>query len=268
MITAGKPLIFEKATIWDWSNAYQDTSEFNKLIIDTFANRTNEYPKIKLHRDFIEESQNRFNVIYGHGHRSLQYLWKLLVDEMPESFSFLEIGVYKGQILSLIQMLADMSAKKPKIVGVTPLFDAPFANYNRGPFIENIYRQFQLIMSNTIILDGLSQDSKISSTVSDMAPFDMVYIDGDHSYEATVFDIKNYGNMIKKGGFLIVDDCNDYKNIPEGIFKGIIEVSNAVKDTVEKDPRFKEVLTCMHVRVWQKTKDDSEIPAEEFWNSI
>jgi len=254
--------------LWDWSSRYQDNPDFNGMLIKTFADKANTIPSVKAHRDFIEESQNRFNMIYGHGHRSLQYLWKVLVDEMPSEFSFLEIGVYKGQILSLIQMLSNLSGKKPNIVGVTPLFDAPFANYNRGPFIENIFKQFDLTMANTRVLDGLSQDPKISSIVSGVGPFDMVYVDGDHSYEATVFDIKKYGSMVKKGGFLVVDDCNDYKQIPQGTFKGIIEVSNAVRDTVEKDSFFREVLTCMHVRVWQRIKDDSDIPAEEFWNSI
>lgn len=267
-LATGKKLDFKTGTLWDWSEFYQDTEEFNKLVIDAFSSRTNDYPTVKAHRDFIEESQNRFNMIYGHGHRSLQYLWKLLVDEMPKDFKFLEIGVYKGQILSLVQMLADMAEKKPKITGITPLFDAPFANYNRGPFIENIYKQFGLKTSNTQVFDGLSQNPKIVSQALVGAPYDMVYVDGDHSYEATVFDINTYSKMIKKGGFLVVDDCSDYKNIPQGTFKGILDVSNAVKDTVEKNQEFKEVMTVMHVRVWQKVKDDADVPADDFWNSM
>lgn len=254
--------------LWKWISEYQNTTEFHQKIVDEFVSGTNSIPRIKEHRDFIEESQNRFNLIYGHGHRSIQYLWKLIVDEMPQEFSFLEIGVYKGQILSLIEMLSEMSNRKSKIVGVTPLFDPAFANYDRLPFIQNIYNQFKLNVNNTMIYNGFSQDVKTSSEIYPESPFEIVYIDGDHSYEITTSDIKTYSKMIKKNGFLVIDDCCDFKNMPPGMFKGIIEVSNAARDTVEKNSDFKELLTCMHVRVWQRIKDDSDIVDKEFWNNI
>lgn len=254
-------------TLWDWSKEQQDTPESNQRIIDAFSKGCNSIQRIKEHRDFIEESQNRFNMIYGHGHRSLQYLWKLLVDEMPNEFKFLEIGVYKGQILSLIEMLAELSNKKPQIFGITPLVDVDFAPYDRTPFIQNIFKQFNLNINNTTIYNGLSQNSNIEQEAYKNGPYDMLYIDGDHSYKSTVYDIEHYSSMVKEGGYLIIDDCNDYKNFLPGTFKGIVEVSNAVRDTIEKNASFKEVLTCMHVRVWQREKE-VDVEPEEFWGNM
>ena len=255
-------------TLWDWANEYVDTPEMNNTIIKEFTNGTNSIQEIKAHRDFIENAQNKFGIILGHGDRSLQYLWKLLVDEMPKEFNFLEIGVYKGQILSLIELLSEMSERKPKIVGITPLYDKPFGDYDRLPFIKKIYEKFNLNLSNTTIFDGLSQNTEIMKKAKFLATYDMIYIDGDHSYNATVSDIKNYSKMIKNKGFLIIDDCCNYKNHATGVFRGLLDVSNAVKDTVEYDSEFKELVTCMHVRIWQRVKNLDEVSGDDFWNQI
>jgi predicted O-methyltransferase YrrM len=242
-------------TLYDWSKEYEDTEENSRTIVENFRKATDEIKELKEHRDFIEYHQKELGIIYGHGDRSLSYFWKLLIDEMPENFKFLEIGVYKGQILSLIQMLANSSFKNPKIYGVTPLFDPDFANYNRLPYIEKLFEKFNLTMKNTTVIDGLSQNPEIIEKVKETAPYDIIYVDGDHSYAATVSDIENYGAMLKIGGFMVVDDCNNNKKISNEYYGGIHEVSLAVGDCLEKNPNYQEILTCMHVRVWQKIND-------------
>lgn len=240
-------------TLKDYIASYEDTDLCNGSIIIDFNMGTDSIPWLKAHRDFIEDSYKK-GVIYGHGARCLQYMWKLVVDELPPEFSFLEIGVYKGQILSLMQLLSDHTNKKPKIVGVTPLLDPDFAEYNRLPYIANIYQTFSLKLDNTTIIDGKSQDENVVKRVTELGPFDVVYVDGDHSYQATVDDIKNYDKCLKSGGLMIVDDASDYKKIPTyaSTFKGIIEVSNAVRDTLEVNPDYEDILTCMHVRIFRK----------------
>lgn len=240
-------------TFKDYCKSYEDTDTCNGTIIIDFNLGTDSIPWLKAHRDFIEESY-RNGLIYGHGARCLQYMWKLIVDEMPQDFSFLEIGVYKGQILSLMQLCADKAGKTTKIVGVTPLNDPDFAKYNRMPYIENIYQQFGLTMDNTTIIDGRSQEKAIITKVHSMGQYDIVYVDGDHGYQPTVDDIQNFDTCLKSGGLMVVDDASNFKNIPTyaSNFKGIIEVSEAVRDTLEKNSNYEELLTCMHVRVFRK----------------
>lgn len=254
-------------TLYDWSKEYEDTEECNRMVVETFRHSTNEVKELKEHRDFIEYHQKELGIIYGHGDRSLPHFWKLLVDEMPKDFKFLEIGVYKGQILSLIQMLANSSSKNAKIYGVTPLYDPDFAAYNRLPFIEKLFAKFNLTMENTTITDGLSQTPEIIEKVSESAPYDMVYVDGDHSYSVTVSDIENYGAMLKIGGFMVVDDCNNNKKLPEGFYGGIYEVSLAVGDCLENNPNYQEILSCLHVRVWKKISDKNKKLADSFWEN-
>ena len=240
-------------TFQDYIASYIDSVDCHRTIQREFFEGTNSDPDTKAHRDFIEESYKN-GIIYGHGNRELQYMWKLIVDELPESFNFLEIGVYKGQIISLIQLLADKANKKPLIVGVTPLYDKDFADYNRLPWIQNLYKHFNLTMKNTYVLDGLSTQSRIIEEVYNKGPFDVVYVDGDHSYKGAKFDIETYDTVLKPGGYMVVDDAANYKKIEGQSFTGIIEVSDAVRDTLEQNPNYKEVLTVMHNRVFKKLK--------------
>lgn len=249
-----------------WVSEYRDTPEFNISLLNTFREKCFQIEHLRRHRDYIEQ-HNRRGLLMGHGDRSVQYLFSLLVEQMPANFRFLEIGVYKGQICSLIQLLADVTQRSPTIVGVTILFD-PVTDmgtgqkrYNRAPYIEMLYRDLGISIDNTRIIDGRSQDPNIRSLAAQFAPFDILYIDGDHSYDATVSDIVMYRDLLSPGGFLVIDDASNFKNFPkipdpihqaQVLWTGIEDVSRAVRDTLENDPAFAEILCCMHVRVFRK----------------
>jgi FkbM family methyltransferase len=258
----------QTTTLMDWSETYRDEPEAHRALTRAFEAEVDRNPQLKTHRDLIEESQQRFNMIYGHGNRSLHWFWKLVVDELSSDAKVLEIGVYKGQILSLWQLLGSMSGKRLHIFGVSPLVDPEFSPVNRGPYIFNLFRQFGLDLSDTHILDARSQDARAVTNLKSYGPYQLVYVDGDHSYEATVADIETYGDLVQTNGFLVVDDCCDYKQLPPGMFKGIQSVSAAVRDTLETDSRFIEILTVGHVRIWQRKNRNEDLTPEELWESI
>ena len=91
----------------------------------------------------------------------------------------------------------------------------------------------------------------------------MLYIDGCHDYEIVVSDIKNYCPMVKKDGFIIIDDSANYLDMPKGVIRmdwfGLEDVSNAVRDTIEQDENYKHLFACGHNRIWQKLSDDFKI---------
>jgi len=105
---------------------------------------------------------NHWEKVPGCGDEAFFWSWKLLVQEMPRDFKFLEIGVYQGRILSLIQLLADMLNKHPKIVGITPLkglMEEPSVDEENMDFLECIksnYKKVGLTFKNTTIIQGLS----------------------------------------------------------------------------------------------------------------
>jgi predicted O-methyltransferase YrrM len=75
-------------------------------------------------------------------------------------------------------------------------------------------------------------DSRNSDTVSKLERelnddlIDILFIDGDHSYDGVVSDFNIYKKYLRKGGYIIFDDYNDSQYSPE--------VKNAV-DNLELD---------------------------------
>ena len=247
--------------------SYRNTYECHEQIWTRFHLRVNEFEYLKKHRDFIEDHA------YGFGDRAFHYLWKLLVDQMSARFSFLEIGVFKGQILSLIQLLSSQMGKQPRIHGITPLSDAgdkysryPQANYLAH--IEHVFREFGLSLDSLRLICGLSTDYHVKHEASALAPFDIVYIDGCHDYGVVVDDINTYGSLVQRGGFLVMDDASCYLCLPnnykvvgrhvtepehpvyEASFKGHEDVSRAVCKVLESNSDFVHLFACGHNRVW------------------
>lgn len=247
---------------------YTDKPEIHRKIWDTFSAGTDAYDYLARHRNYIEAGNQAYwssggtaGKILGHGNRPFSYFWKLLTEQVEgKEFNFLEIGVYKAQILSLIELLANQQNRKANIVGATILYDVDFGDYNRMPYIEKIYKDFNLSMENTKIIDGSSHTERVINEVKVLGPYDIIYIDGDHSYMGCRNDIENYGPMLKTGGYMVMDDAGTDLQIPpeprmgdpNHIYPGIEAVTSAVKDTLDKDSNYKHLFSVGHLRVYKK----------------
>lgn len=230
---------------------YENTAECHLHIWSEFTKLTNSIPELKAHRDYIDDAR-KHGLNLGHGDRAFQYFWNLIVDQLPDNFNFLEIGVYKGQIISLVKLLSNIKNKNGKITGVTPLYDPDFASYNRLPYINAIFEKFNLSQENVEVIDGYSTDEPIKQAIRDKAPYDLVYVDGDHSYEGAYSDIMLTKELVKVGGLLAIDDTSNLLNMPKECFHGIIEVAEATRDSIEKDNRYIHLFACGHIRLFKR----------------
>lgn len=238
-----------------WTGQYSDTVACHKRIVDTFTKLVNETDYLNAHRTLVEQE------VYGFGDRSFHWMWKLITDTLPDNFKFLEIGVYKGQVLSLMALFAQKRNIAARIYGVTPLSTfagekgifSPFPDTNYRQHIINLHNLFDLPFNfDDQIIVGDSTARATVDRVRQLAPFDVVYIDGCHEYDYVARDILNYAPMVKPGGYLVIDDASNFLNMPSGYFNGIIEVSRAVRDILERDVSFKPLLAVMHNRLFQK----------------
>ena len=232
---------------WDEVAQYVDEPLAHKERVARFIAQVNATPILNDHRSYVEKH------VYGFGERSFHWMWKLLVDELPREFRFLEIGVWKGQILSLMRLLASHA----EIYGITRLDDhsgpkeifPKFPNRDYRQDIQDLHDHFGLIMPNLIV--GDSTDPKIVAKATETGPFDVIYIDGGHEYEVVCQDLRNYPPLVKDGGFLVVDDSSNFLKMYPGSFPGIVQVSRAVRDILDPDPQWMHLLAVMHNRIWQ-----------------
>lgn len=232
-------------TLEELKSEWMDTPESHKRIHELFCDKVNATPELKELRDYIESK------IFGFGERSFYWLFKLLADTKNYDLKFLEIGVFRGQILALMRIL------KPKanITGITP-YDRTNDGVNLHwesdyeADVRQLHDAFKLPMPN--IIKGYSTDAVVIFEAS-KTKWDMIYIDGGHSYEVAKSDVSVYSSFVKVGGYLIVDDCANRYNLADGMFRGIQDVSTAV-DQLLPNEYYKEICSVVHIRVFQRIK--------------
>lgn len=235
-------------TLNDYSKEWEDTPEYHSLIHDTFIKFMEDVPKLKAHREFIKGNA------FGFGEDSFHWLHKLIVDEMPNSFKFLEIGIFRGQTLSLYKLLADMAKKKIQRFGVSPM-DSSDGHWESDYFLDvSLLHQHFNLKKDYSIYHGSSTDEKIIDKAKETAPYDIVYIDGGHTREVVDSDLLHYAPFVKKGGYLLIDDaCNDF-SMKWGFFQGINDVTNAVLDWKDTNigQEFEFVFNVVHNRLYKR----------------
>lgn len=231
-------------------DAWRNEHDYNNAFHAELTQKVNAHELLKAHRDWTEAHQ------HGFGDRPFHWIWKLLVDEMPKAFSFLEIGVFKGQTVSLVALLAVESLKVARVYGVTTLQNTPDerCKYPAGDYlgwIKEIHAAFGMSLLLPELFVGKSSEASVVAMARKREPYQIVYVDGSHDYAAVIEDIRHYAPMVAKGGFLVMDDASNLLNIGS-CWPGLEEVSQAVRDVLEPDPRFKHLLACGHLRVFQR----------------
>lgn len=222
---------------------FNNTEEWNRAIHEEFCNKVNEVAELKELRDFVESNA------FGFGERSFYWMWKLIIDEMPNNFTFLEIGVFRGQTLALIKLLAKLAGKKCTVYGVTPL-DSTDGHWESdyAEDIKLLHSKFKLRQPK--IIKGLSTDEEVIKLINNK--YNIVYIDGGHAYEVIKSDLENYPQMAKD--YLVIDDCANKFPIPFGMFAGIDSVSNAVDEFLPPftpNDKYIHLGNIVHNRIWK-----------------
>jgi cephalosporin hydroxylase len=227
-------------TLQEFKDIWQDEPDRHLSIHEEFCRFVNAISELKRHRDFVQERG------WGYGERSFGWMWWLIIQELPYNFTFLEIGVYKGQILSLVPLIARMQSKVAKCYGITPLITETYKD------IAKIHRLFNLHEDYTI-LRGLSTNAEIIAQAQKLS-LDILYIDGGHDYGTVTSDLQHYTPLLKQGGYLVCDDaCNDM-SMPPNMFRGHDETYQAVRDFFKEDKQFTFIGNVVHNRIFQKNK--------------
>ena len=219
-------------------------------LVKDYTDKVNADKELKAYRDFIE--QNAF----GFGERCFLWMWNDIIAKMPDEFTFMEIGVFRGQILAIVSLLAERHGKKVRRIGITPLdtsdghWESDYeADIIRLHDVFNIKDDYELIR-----LDSTNPNAiKLASN----NPPDVLYIDGGHTYEVVKSDLTHYLPILKVGGTLVIDDCNNAIPMPWGYFQGIQSVSIAVDEVLPREGSteyWKHELNLVHNRVLTKLK--------------
>jgi cephalosporin hydroxylase len=259
-------------SLQEYIQAYIPSEQANDALWNEFTHLTNTISYLRDHRDWVE----KYN--WGFGDRAFHYMWYLLLTQETlgrVNPTLLEIGVYKGQVISLWSLIAAKQGAMPHIYAISPLTAGhrelpsvlhriglklsrryrenvesrnhyPKEDYTRC--IEQIFSQFDLDVSSVHFLKGYSQDRRIKAQAENLS-FDMAYVDGGHRYDEVLDDMGFYGKRVKIGGYLVLDDASYFQ--PGTLFwKGHESVSRAAEEIDTNN--YKNILNVGHNRVYQR----------------
>lgn len=119
-----------------------------------------------------------------------EQLLEIVDARIPEAM--LEVGVYEGGTLTYWLEAAEL------VVAIDDTMRAP------GP---EVWQQWaDHAGSDLHLLHGDSHDQPIIEQAAELGPYQFVFIDADHRYEAVKQDWQNYSPMVAPGGIVAFHD--------------------------------------------------------------
>lgn len=204
--------------------------------------------KLVDHRDYFERGAR------GFGERAFHSMWYVLFEKFkPENA--LEVGVYRGQTITLWKLLSYHFNIDCAVGGISPFTSA-------GDAVSHYEKQIdylQDIITNHQHFDlALPRFCKTMSTDPEAHAFirreqwDCIYIDGNHDYDVVRRDWEVCSRALGSGGIIVLDDSalnTDYRP-PAFATAGHPGPSRLAQ---EIDPtKFREIFSAGHNRVFQK----------------
>jgi hypothetical protein len=195
---------------------------------------------LKKHRRYFSSKQR------GFGEKPFHSAWQEVFLKF-EPKKVLEIGVYRGQVISLWQLIAQRTAMDIEVYGISPLQEtgdsvSKYVKIDYESDIENNFNQFNLVAPN--LIKALSTDFTAREFI-ESKEWDLIYIDGSHDFDVVLQDFKLALANLKNHGVLCFDDSSLYLDFEiKGIFKGHPGPSRVVRDFAMKE--MKHLMTVGH----------------------
>lgn len=158
---------------------------------------------LRKHREFFKK-ENR-----GFGEDAFHTLWYLIFTEYRPR-KCLEIGVYRGQIVTLWALISRLLNFQADISGITPL--TSLGDDEGGYNSEIDYAQDNEFNSTYFGIDNITLVREYSTSLAaleyiESEKWDLIYIDGSHDYEVVKQDSVSAIAALSIGGLLVLDDA-------------------------------------------------------------
>ncbi len=251
---------------------YRNTAEHNDALHQQLTAATLADPLLAAHRQHVETNK------LGFGDPAFHAMWASLIAAAGKRFGTvraLEIGVFKGQVISLWALMARKSAVNLEVSALGPLAGQPrpkstllnkvryrlsrrfreqidnanfYAEEDYPAIIAAHFAHHGLDFNQVKQYRGFSTDPLLLQRLAHET-FHIVYVDGDHSYEGALHDFKTFAAKIPVGGWLVADDAGG--DLPGTSFwKGHEAVTRAVQ--VMPSLGFKNILNVGHNRIFER----------------
>jgi hypothetical protein len=203
---------------------------------------------LRRHRKYFQESRR------GFGEDAFHVMWWMLFRELRPA-RFLEIGVYRGQTLSLACLLQRELGIKGSVTGISPFTssgDSVSQYREEVDYFANTLENFARFgLPKPELVRAFSTDPDARERVAAVV-WDAIYIDGNHDYEVARADWDLCAVHVRPGGVIVLDDAaldTDY-HPPAFATAGHPGPSQLAREV--NLASFREMLRVGHNRVFQR----------------
>ena len=190
----------------------------------------------------------------GFGEDAFHTMWFLLRREFSWQ-TFLEIGVFRGQTLSLCTLLSKLNHQPCEAYGISPFSSVgdSVTQYKRYvDYQEDTLANFDHFgLPHPHLLKAYSTDAVALERIASQT-WNGIYIDGNHDYEVAKADWSACSAAVAKGGLIVLDDAGlgtAYRP-PAFAFGGHPGPSRLATE-IDRTA-FREILQVGHNRVFQR----------------
>lgn len=185
-------------------------------------------PEVVAHREWFRLERR------GFGEDAFHAMWTLLMQEFRPR-RCLEIGVYRGQVVSLWALLARLQGFACEVHGISPFtaIGDEVSRYREDiDYLDDTLRNFAHFgLQDPTLTRALSTDPAGLAAIG-ACRWDLVYIDGSHDYEVVLSDFEHVVANLSDGGLVVLDDSSLYAGFdaPPFAFAGHPGPSRVVRD--------------------------------------
>jgi len=250
LIQAAKIFLAKKKvqpiTVSNWPKSLSKPTDFYIWAYRYFHQHLPE--NIREHRYYFEQEQRAF------GERAFHTMWYLLFEEYKIR-NFLEIGVYRGQVLSLAVLLQKLDNIEGEVVGISPFSSTgdSVSNYlSNIDYYQDTLTNFEHFgLRSPRLIKSYSTDKDALDVINE-GEWDCIYIDGSHEYEIAKEDWLNCSKNVKVNGVIVLDDSalETIYRPPVFATKGHSGPSQLAMEI--DGTSFREVLRVGHNRVFER----------------
>jgi hypothetical protein len=213
---------------------FQDAGELYRYMHHYLHNLAPQ--ELRDHRSYFLQERR------GYGEDAFHAMWFLLLREY-RPHNCLEIGIYRGQTISLWALISQLAGFECDLNGISPFSSAGDENsvYMGGiDFLTDTQKSFARFSSLTPhFVKAFSTDPVAKDYIASRR-WDLIYIDGNHDYEVALSDYQVCRDNLAPGGLLVLDDSSLYSNYraPMFAFPGHPGPSRVLQDFALRELQF------------------------------